>query len=77
MEDALGRSKAKIICDAICGIVMLLCIITYVVIGICTNIWHPYWIIIVAGGVFCGILGIVGNTMSSLKEIKQKDENNK
>lgn len=42
---------------AVCGIVMLSCIIIYLWIGALLSLWHPYWIIVAGGAVFCGILG--------------------
>lgn len=45
---------------AVCGIIMLTCIIAYLNIGALLELWHPYWIIVVIGGVSCGIIGTVG-----------------
>lgn len=42
---------------AICGIVMLVCIIAYLILGAFFSMWHPFWIIIVAGAFVCGIIG--------------------
>ena len=47
----------------VCGIVMLSCIIIYLLLGAILNLWHPCWIICVAGGVACGILGMLGNLL--------------
>lgn len=44
-----------------CGIVMLSCIITYLILGALADLWHPYWIIIVVGAAVSGIIGAVGN----------------
>ena len=44
----------------ICGLIMLSCIISYLLIGALLNLWHPYWIIVVVGGLTCGIVGSVG-----------------
>lgn len=48
---------------AICGLVMLTCIITYLLLGSILNLWHPYWFIMVIGAVICGILGPIGNIL--------------
>ncbi len=45
---------------AICGTVMLLCIIAYLLCGALFGLWHPHWIIVAAGAVFCGIVGAFG-----------------
>lgn len=45
---------------AICGILMLVCTITYLLLGAFLNLWHPLWIIIVAGAFACGLVATVG-----------------
>lgn len=47
--------------SAVCGILMLTCIIVYLFLGATLSLWHPYWIIVAAGGVCCGIIGMLGN----------------
>lgn len=66
------RTKAEIICDAICGIIMLASVAIFVVIGICTKIWHPTWISVVAGAVVCGIISIVCNMVVGIKKVDAK-----
>lgn len=48
----------------ICGIVMLVCIITYISLGAFLNLWHPYWIIVVVGVLVCGVLGPLGKIVT-------------
>ena len=43
-----------------CGILMLSCCITYMLLGAVANLWHPYWIIMVVGGLICGIIAPIG-----------------
>lgn len=52
----------------ICGIIMLSCIITYLLLGALGNMWHPYWIIVVAGGLVCGIVGPIGEVITAKKK---------
>lgn len=52
----------------VCGIVMLSCIITYLLLGAIGNLWHPYWIIVVCGAVFSAAVGAVGEIFASRKE---------
>lgn len=42
---------------AICGFIMLTCIIVYLLIGALLGLWHPYWIIVAGGAIVCGLLG--------------------
>lgn len=51
------KKGENIYIGSVCGIVMLLCIITYLLLGAIWNLWHPYWIIIICGMAFCGIVG--------------------
>lgn len=73
------KHKARVISDAICGILMLASIMTYILIGLFVpNAWHPYWIIIVATAVLVGIISIIVNTYVSLhKEEPKAKENTK
>lgn len=49
---------------SICGIVMLLCVSVYVVLGAFFNLWHPLWIIPVAGGFSCGIIAMIAEIIN-------------
>lgn len=53
---------------AICGSVMLSCIIAYLLLGALANLWHPYWILIVAGAALCGIIGAIGKAVDVSKK---------
>lgn len=44
---------------AVCGIVMLSCIITYLLLGAFLNLWHPMWIILIAGAFACGLIAMI------------------
>lgn len=50
---------------AICGIVMISCIIAYLVLGVFFSLWQPFWILIVTGAFVCGVVGIVGGVFSN------------
>ncbi len=73
------KHKARVISDAICGILMLASILAYILIGMFVpNAWHPYWIIIVATAIFIGIISIIVNTYVKLHSVeKDSEENNK
>lgn len=66
------KTKAQIICDAVCGILMLLSILVFILIGVFSNIWHPTWVIIPCSGIVCSIISIIINTCSKLS-IKNND----
>lgn len=69
------KSKAQILCDAICGILMLLSILVFILIGIFVDVWHPTWIIIPCTGIVCGIVSIIIGAYSNLKATNEKVEN--
>ncbi len=69
-----NKSKASIILDAICGILMLISILTYVIIGLVAQVWHPTWIIIVAAGFACGVMGIINDAVTKIKSQNKSDE---
>ena len=49
---------------AVCGILMLTCIIAYLLSGAFANLWHPLWIIIVAGAFACAVIALVGEIIN-------------
>lgn len=55
------------ISGAICGIVMLCCLIAFILLGALTELWHPLWIIVVCGAVACGIIGATGEAIAAKK----------
>lgn len=68
------KSKSQIICDAICGILMLASILVFILVGIFANIWHPTWIVIPCSGIVCGIVSISINTYANLHTETPKTE---
>lgn len=76
-EDKRQRSMAQVISGAVCGILMLVSIVVYLVLGLTLNFWHPGWVIIVGSGVLCGIIEIISDTVDNVKKIKETKENDK
>lgn len=66
------KTKAQVITDAFCGVLMLLSILAYVLVGIFAKLWHPTWIIVICAVVTCGVVSICVNTYASLHK---EDEN--
>ena len=74
----MKKSKAKIIADAVCGIIMLLSILVYLILGITINFWHPGWTIIVGATFVSGIISIITNTKEDLDDLSNNNnEENK
>ncbi len=71
-ERKLARGENPVV-GAICGIVMLCCMITYLLLGVFSGLWHPMWLIIVCGGLVCGIIGALGSVWADKKR-KSKEE---
>lgn len=63
-ERQFARGKNPIT-GAICGMIMLCCLISYVLLGALANLWHPAWIVMVCGGVLCGIIGATGEAIAA------------
>lgn len=55
---------------AICGILILTCVMVYLILGVFTNLWHPLWIIVVIGALACGIIGALGEILQYSKTKK-------
>ena len=43
----------------ICGIIMIIATIIFVINGIVFNLWHIAWIVYPIGGMICGIVSII------------------
>lgn len=44
---------------AICGIIMLSCLILFLLFGFILGAWYPAWIVFPVGGILCGIVSII------------------
>lgn len=60
---------------AICGIIMLTCLITYLPLGAFLNLWHPCWAIPAVGGFLCGVVGTFGKIGVYKNSLKNRKEN--
>lgn len=68
-ERKIARGE-KPVTGAICGIVMLCCIIAYLLLGAFANLWHPMWMLVVCGAVASGIIGATGEAIAAKKRNK-------
>lgn len=74
------KPKGRIISDAICGILMLLSILSFVLIGLFMHIWHPTWVIIVCSSIVCGVVTICVNSYYDIHrqpEVKEETKDAK
>lgn len=49
---------------AVCGILMLSCIIAYLLLGALANLWHPLWIILIGGAFVCAIIAMIAGIIN-------------
>lgn len=52
---------------------MIICSLVYLIVGFTVGAWHPYWLIIVAGALFVGIMNIVAGLVKDVKQIKANE----
>ena len=64
------KLKSQIISDCVCGIIMLLSIAIYLIIGLFWGLWHPCWAIIIIAGLVCGLIHVIVDTVAMLKTSK-------
>lgn len=57
-EEGLGRFS---------GVVMLVATAVYLLFGFLKEIWHPTWVVFVAGGIICAILGVIDDALGKKK----------
>ena len=68
-----SRNKIKIISDACCGIIMLLSILAFILIGVFKGVWHPTWVILLVASILCGVISIIVGTCCKVKKISNND----
>lgn len=73
-------NKLQIICDAVCGVLMLTSILVFLLVGIFVpDSWHPVWVILPSSGLLCGIVSIIVNAIVNcqiVKNVEEKKEEN-
>lgn len=67
------RSKARVISDAISGVVLLCSILAFILIVAFTGTWHPTWVILPCAIVFVSVLTIIVNATSSVQKSNDED----
>lgn len=72
--EAKQKSKAQIISDCCCGILMICAIISYLIVGFVAKIWHPTWLILVCSALLCGVFGIIAETITNTQKLKEKNK---
>lgn len=68
------KEKSIIICDAVCGILVMLSVLVFVILGIARDWWHPGWIIIVASVIVSVVASIVTNLVVELKKSDEETD---
>lgn len=66
-KDDGPKTKADLVCMCICASVFLLGVLSYLIVGVCTEKWHPYWIIAAISPLCCGIVGVLFELFSPVK----------
>jgi len=70
------KTLSNIISEALSGIIMIVCVLVYLILGFTINFWHPGWIIIVGGALSVGILNIILNAVNEAKNLKKEEKEN-
>lgn len=71
------KEKSVVICDAVCGILFMVAVLVYVILGLAINWWHPGWAIIVAVAVVDAIVSIVSSMIVELKKAEKETKEDK
>lgn len=72
-----NKTMGEVISGAVCGALMMVCVIVYIILGVTINFWHPGWIILASGGITCGIISLIFNTVDDVKRIKKQENEEK
>ncbi len=68
-ENKMEKSKAGRISEGICGCIMLLATVIYLIWSFMTNRWDISWIVFPVGGILCAVTSIVCKMVSDDKDI--------
>lgn len=60
-ENSEGYKKENNMVGKICGVIMLIATILFLVSGLVYDMWHINWIVYPIGGIMCGIVSIILN----------------
>lgn len=71
------KEKSVVICDAVCGILFMVAVLVYVILGLAINWWHPGWTILVAVAVVDAIASIVSSMIVELKKSEKETKEEK
>lgn len=58
-KDDCAKAVRDKVCGAVCAFFVLAGVTAYFLVGLFTELWHPYWVIIPACALGSGILGII------------------
>lgn len=70
-KDDEPKTLSEKICGIICGSIVTACLLTYLLLGSLAEMWNPYWIIVVNGGLVCGIVGCISDMFIPAKRQKR------
>ncbi len=68
------KTLANVVSEALSGIIMIICVLVYLILGFTINFWHPGWLIIVGGALSVGIMNIIVNAVNDAKNLKKDNE---
>lgn len=66
-----SKSKSKVILDMLGCCVLMLGVITYLIVGFVSKIWHPTWLIIPIFALLGLMLNLVADCLDNLREQKK------
>lgn len=66
-KDKIARGENPYV-GAVCGVIALSCIAAYLLFGAIMNLWHPLWIIPVAGAAACFIIAMLAEIIRRNKK---------
>ncbi len=71
------KTLAEKICGAVCAALIFTGFVSYLLIGLLTGLWSPYWVIMPVCALLCGITGIIFDMCNPVKRAKKtaKGEN--
>jgi transcriptional regulator with XRE-family HTH domain len=69
-DETQKNPKTKKLEDAICGVIMLFAVGTFLLLGFVFEKWHPGWAVFPIGGIVCGIVSTIMKGVGDAKEKK-------